>query len=239
MLGLYVTVPVACFRKGLAREYLETEALPPPATCYGFLLSLVGETDRNRHIWCRVTSVLIGVPEKSVVLRTVWKIKNRHLLMGQTPPPGAPKKVKSGGGNRMLDKQELLTGVKLVLWLDSIEEKGENPSLEQRVSEALVHPEQIDRFGGLSLGESTHLVDEVKRFDGDAECSGAIFLLADRGRITLPVWVDHIGSERTRYVTGELSLLPLLPPDRQRLPKIEPPEPIASPTSSRRRKSLP
>ena len=42
MLGVYVTVPVACFRKGLAREYLETEPLPPPATCYGFLLSLVG-----------------------------------------------------------------------------------------------------------------------------------------------------------------------------------------------------
>ena len=42
MLGIYVSVPVACFRKGLAREFLETEALPPPATCYGFLLSLVG-----------------------------------------------------------------------------------------------------------------------------------------------------------------------------------------------------
>jgi CRISPR-associated Cas5-like protein len=42
MLGLRVTVPIACFRKGMAREYLETEMLPPPATCYGFLLSLVG-----------------------------------------------------------------------------------------------------------------------------------------------------------------------------------------------------
>jgi CRISPR-associated protein Cas5t len=30
-------VPIACFRKGLAREYLETEPLPSPATCYGFL----------------------------------------------------------------------------------------------------------------------------------------------------------------------------------------------------------
>ena len=40
MLGVYVSVPIACFRKGLAREYLETEPLPPPATCYGFLLSL-------------------------------------------------------------------------------------------------------------------------------------------------------------------------------------------------------
>src|SRR2546428_10110636 len=164
MLGLYVTVPVTCFRKGLAREFLETEALPRPATCYGFLLSLVGEVDRNRHIGCRVTSVLIGQPERSVVLRTVWKIKNRHLLMGQTPPPGAPKKVRSGGGNRLLDRQELLTGVRLILWLDSSEETRESPFLEQRTREALAHPEHINRFGGLSFGESSHLVDEVKSF---------------------------------------------------------------------------
>src|SRR3989442_919922 len=135
MLGLYVSVPVACFRKGLAREYLETEALPPPATCYGFLLSLVGETDRTRHIGCRITSVLIEQPEKSSVLRTVWKIKNRNLYMGQTPPPGAPKKVKNAGGNRMLDRQELLTSVKLVLWIDSSEENGATPYLEQRTKE--------------------------------------------------------------------------------------------------------
>src|ERR671934_180874 len=79
MLGLYVTVPIACFRKGLAREYLETEPLPPPATCYGFLLSLVGETDRRRHVGCRVTPVLLGTPPTSVVLRTVWRVKKTPL----------------------------------------------------------------------------------------------------------------------------------------------------------------
>lgn len=225
MLGLYVSVPVTCFRKGLAREYLETEALAPPATCYGFLLSLVGEADRARHIGCRVTSCLIGQPEKSSVLRTVWKIKNRNLYMGQTPPPGAPKKVKNAGGNRMLDRQELLTGVKLILWLDSSEEGGGNSSLEQRTSDALTHSEQVERFGGLSFGESTHLVDEVKSFDGDASRIGETFLLAAQGRLTLPVWVDHVGSEGTRYVTGDLLPLPLVAPDPGGLPKIEPPEP--------------
>ena len=56
MLGIYVTVPIASFRKGFAQEYLETEQIPPPATCYGFLLSLVlqepvmsPETLRNTH----------------------------------------------------------------------------------------------------------------------------------------------------------------------------------------------
>ena len=30
MIGLYVTVPIACFRRGLAREYLENGAIAAP-----------------------------------------------------------------------------------------------------------------------------------------------------------------------------------------------------------------
>jgi CRISPR-associated protein Cas5t len=222
MLGLYVTVPVACFRKGLAREYLETEALPPPATCYGFLLSFVGETDRNRHIGCRVTAALLSQPEKSVVLRTIWRIKSRQLPMG-------------AGNNRIPAQQELLTGVQLVVWLDSSEEIGASPSLEQRVRDVLTRPEQVERFGGLSFGESTHLVDEVKPFAEDKRLSGTVFLLVDRGRVTLPVWVDHVGSEGTRFVTGDLSQVPMITPDVTVMPKIEPPERPTSPENSPRR----
>lgn len=65
MLGLRVIVPIACFRKGLAREYLETEQLPPPSTCYGFLLSLVGETRRPRHAGCRVAPCCSINPSKA------------------------------------------------------------------------------------------------------------------------------------------------------------------------------
>ena len=209
MLGLYVSVPIACFRKGFAREYLETEKLPPPATCYGFLLSLVGETDRSRHVGCRLTPVLIGEPQKSLVLRTVWRIKNAKLAMGD-------------GNNRMLAQQELLSGVRIIVWLDSSEEQRESPTLEERVVSVFQHPEQIERFGGLSLGESSHLIDEVKPFTGDSQTKGQVFLLADRGRLTLPVWVDHVGSAFTRYVTGDLVSSPLIAPDTTRLPKIEP-----------------
>jgi CRISPR-associated protein Cas5t len=191
MLGVYVTVPIACFRKGLAREYLETEPLPPPATCYGFLLSLVGETNRRRHLGVRVAPVLISKPEVSVVLRTIWRVK--------TTPLGS-------AGNTRPDYQQLLTGIELVIWLDSAEEAETN--LELRVREALVNPSSVSRFGGLSLGESTHLVDEVclvevvkAHLDG---LSGRAFVLADRGRLTLPIWVDHVGSADTVYVTGDL-----------------------------------
>lgn len=71
MLGVCVTVPVACFRNGLAREYRETEPLPPPATCYGFLLAQVGETNRRHHVGGRVAPVLMNTSPTRVVLRTV------------------------------------------------------------------------------------------------------------------------------------------------------------------------
>ena len=211
MLGIFVSVPIACFRSGLAREYLETEALPPPSTCYGFFLSLVGEPDRLRHIGCRIAPVVLGNPNRSTVLRTVWRIKTKQLGMGD-------------GNNRTPAQQELLTNVRLLLWLDSTDEREEGPFLEQRVENALTHPETLQRFGGLSLGESTHLVDEVNLLPGSEKEEGAIFLCADRGRLTLPVWVDHVGSKGTRYVTGDLLRTRLIPPDRTQLPLIEPPE---------------
>jgi CRISPR-associated protein Cas5t len=212
MLGVYVTVPVACFRKGLAREYLETEPLPPPATCYGFLLSLVGETSRRRHVGCRVTPALLNSPPTSVVLRTVWRVKKAPL--------GSP-------GNTRPDYQQLLTGVRLLVWLDSSGEKDSTHTLEARVAAALANPSGVSRFGGLGLGESTHLVDEVspwERVRGRLGAgTGRAFLTAPRGRLTLPVWVDHVGSAGTRHATGDLEEVPLSdPPAAERLPVISP-----------------
>ena len=209
MLGVFVSAPVVCFRKGFAREYLESEAIPPPATCYGFLLSLVGEMDRYRHIGCRVTPVLLGKSEKSTILRTVWRVKSKKYPIGV-------------GNNRTPAQQELFTGVQLVLWVDSSDENGKLPSLEKRTEISLTHPENIRRFGGLSLGESTHLVDVVKIFSESEEEKGSIFICKDRGRLTLPVWVDHVGSEGTQYISGDLEILPLIAPDKKHLPQINP-----------------
>lgn len=208
MLGIYVTVPVACFRKGLAREYLETEPIPPPATCYGFLLSLVGETDRRRHLGCRVTPMMIGKPPVSVVLRTVWRVKKMPL---------------GSSGNTRPDYQQLLTGVELVIWLDSSSEA--DAGLEQRVRKSLHEPAGVSRFGGLSLGESTHLVDEVSFLERVqpklTERKGNIFLLAPKGRYSMPVWVDHVGSAGTRYATGNLIECECLDtPDPGMMPQI-------------------
>ena len=208
MLGVYVTVPVACFRKGMAREYLETEALPPPSTCYGFLLSLVGESDRLAHLGSRVASVLLNNPPVSVVLRTVWRVKRMPL---------------GASGNTRPDYQQLLTDVRLVIWLDSSGESGDR--LEDRVRTALTNPARITRFGGLSLGESSHMIDEVCLIDHIRDrlpTRGRAFLVDSKGRLTLPVWVDHIGSAGTRYATGNLEDSLLVPPRITQMARISP-----------------
>lgn len=211
MLGLKVTVPVACFRKGFAREFWETEELPPPATCYGFLLSMVGERDRRRHIGVRICPALLSHPERSVVLRTLWRVKDRKIPLG-------------AGTNIRPDFQELLTNVRLAIWLDSTQEIGPDPSLEDRLNLALDHPERIDRFGGLSLGESTHMVDEVARLADSTPVSARAYLEdpAGRGRLSLPVWVDHVGSAGTHYASGNLEDIEVVVPPSDRMPKIEP-----------------
>jgi CRISPR-associated protein Cas5t len=214
MIGLYVSVPVACFRKGIAREYLETESLPPPATCYGFLLALVGECDRNRHIGCRVTAGLLGQPARSTVLRTMWRFKTATL---------------GAAGNTRPDYQQLLTGVELVLWLDSSDENSRgSPTLEERLQTGLANPQTIERFGGLSLGESTHLVDEVWILDAARQHRlndrvARLYVLDSNGRLTLPVWVDHVGGARTRFVIGTLQTQSASEsPAMDQLPRINP-----------------
>lgn len=210
MIGLYVSIPFACFRKGMAREYLETEPLPPPSTCYGFLLALVGEMDRRRHIGCRVTASLVGNSEISVVLRTVWRVKKTPL---------------GSSGNSRPDYQQLLSNVELVLWLDSTDESPKDGmTLEHRVQKCLENPAEIDRFGGLSIGESTHLVNDVlpvERAHFSTDRSGQIFVVDENGRLTLPVWVDHVGSAGTRYVTGNLQQCdPKAEPTIPQIPQI-------------------
>ena len=67
MLGVYVTVPIACFRKGLAQEYLETESLPAA----GHLLRLPVVAGSAKRIVAR-TLAAEWLRCCSVILRKVW-----------------------------------------------------------------------------------------------------------------------------------------------------------------------
>lgn len=195
-LALYVSVPVAAFREPYAREYLTTLACPPPATVYGMLLSIAGEQRRMTHAGAEVAVALLSAPARSTVIRTSWRLKSLGVPAGL-------------GANKRPDYQELLTDVRLAVWIRTSEaERAERPLVE-RVRAAVDGEESPERFGGLALGESTHLVDEVRRLRPGDPMEGRLLVRDPAGDLALPVWVDHVGSAGTRWgqyrlVTGRL-----------------------------------
>lgn len=190
---MYVSVPVAGFRVPHAREYFETLPVPPPSTLYGMLLSLVGEVDRARHEGAELAMALLSSPPVSVVLRTTWRIKDKKR------GPGL-------GNNRRPDFQELLTGLRLAVWLRPGAAERHVPTLYARVGEVLADPRASPRFGVLALGESTHLVDEL-RFLRPGDLSRARPLAADPdGDLSLTLWPNHVGSKGTVWGQYRLSV---------------------------------
>jgi len=193
--SLLVAVPICSFKKGHAREYLETEVVPPPSTVYGFLLSLVGEEDRHRYLGTRIAYALLSRPRVSVILRTVWRIKNKKLPLGI-------------GNNRRPDYQEILTQLQLGIWV-------ERCPLATKLENAALHPRSIERFGGLSFGESHDLVNDIQWFPEWGAYHGDWILGDPKGILTLPVWVDHIGSKGTVLRQFSLEAKPLLMPSSE------------------------
>jgi CRISPR-associated protein Cas5t len=206
VVSVYVSVPVTSFRLPHAREYLETSAAPPPSTVYGMLLSMVGEPNRLVHAGAELAIVLLSDPQRSTVLRTAWRVKSLK------EPPGL-------GGNKRPDFQELLTDVRLAVFVRRGAQESTAWSLADRVRGALNDPASIRRFGGLSLGESTHLVDEVRPIrSGDAE-RGRLLVSDPAGDLPLPLWPDHVGSAGTRW--GQFRIVDL-PADALQSPGLLP-----------------
>jgi CRISPR-associated protein Cas5t len=182
---LFVSAPVAAFRAPYAREYLETLPCPPPATVYGMLLSLVGEAGRQTHVGADVALAMMSEPAVSTVIRTSWRLKSGA-------PPGT-------GANKKPDYQELLTDVRLAVWVRPGAAEVAERSLAERVRAVVDREESPPRFGGLALGESTHLVDEVRRLRPEDGEDGRLLVADERGDLALPLWVDHVGSAGTRW----------------------------------------
>lgn len=193
---LYIDCPCTSFPRSFARDYKETYLYPPPSTIYGFLLSLVGEEDLTAHLGVKLAMGVIGnTPPISRIVR-----KQRHHKFGKTHmgtyPPSQFSKP---------NFQELLTDVKVVIKLDSSQESAKI-KLDERVAIALTSPEQITRFGGLSLGESWALINGIRlyrEFDGEID-----WLIKDcRGLISLPVWINRQNQRGSfqRFSLGEFS----------------------------------
>lgn len=188
--ALRVRVPLAALRVPAAREYRETFVVPPLATIYGMLLSYVGETQQNRHMHARAAVGMFGAPpQKSRWVRTLWRYKSPR-------DPGS-------GPNRRPDFQELCGPFDLALWVASSAAE-QKPSLAERLYEAVAHPDQIERFSGLCLGESSGLVDMFRfQRDGDPLADARIAVPCSMGPYIVPTWAGRRG-QRTRWARFRL-----------------------------------
>jgi CRISPR-associated protein Cas5t len=189
MLALKVEVPIACFRQSRAREYAQTYLVPPPSTVYGMLLSMVGEMDRSRHCGVRLAIAMLSQPATSTVIRTFRRFKKKDI---HDPTNARP------------DYQELLTDIQFVVFIDSQAEEAQL-TLSERIQMAFTHPQTIDRFGGLCLGESRDLVNSIRFLRESDRAASWQWLVQDRdGLLTLPYWVDHVGSRGTCWQRYQL-----------------------------------
>jgi CRISPR-associated protein Cas5t len=190
----YLDCPCTSFPRSFARDYKETYLYPPPSTVYGFLLSLVGETDLTAHLGVKIATGLIGeAPPISRIVRKQRHHKFSKQRLGTYPSSQFSKP----------NFQELLTDLKVAIALDSSAETAK-VTLADRVAIAVSTPEQITRFGGLSLGESWAMVNGIRPYRPE---DGAIrWLMTDnRGLIGLPVWIDRKTTQGTfqRFTLGK------------------------------------
>lgn len=192
---LLVEVPVCAFRPFTSREYQDTFPVPTPSTVYGMLLSLVGEPSspnadneqrhlaKEKHRGVEMALVVDAMPERSRVFR-----KLRRGDIDERPRP---------------DYQDVLTELRLRVWLRKGRDQGQ-PSLPERVHQAITKPETVTRFGGLSLGESSYLINSIRQVPGAAN-AGCLLKPDKKGFYNLPIWVDHRDSRQS--ITTRFSIV--------------------------------
>ncbi len=184
-IALKVEVPVACFRDSRAREYIATYSVPPPSTVYGMLLSTVGEENRFRHCGVKLAIAMRSETAKSRVIRKVRRFKVRDINSAKNSKP---------------DYQELLTGIKFVVWIDATADKS-SPNLAERLHQAMTDPSSVVRFGNICLGESRDLVNSIDILTEGSQQGSLKWLTQDEyGELTLPYWVDRILTDRTQWL---------------------------------------
>lgn len=187
--SLYVEVPFCAFRPYTSREYQDTFPVPPPSAVYGMLLSLVGvgREEKALHRGVEMALAVEALPEKAKVFR---KLRRGKKLEELRP-----------------DYQELLLDLHFWIWLRRGRDISPLP-LPDRVVQALSSPISITRSGGLSLGESSYLLDTITMKE-PSKGEGIFLQPSDQGFYGLPVWVDHHNASKTRLKRFALVSRPL------------------------------
>jgi CRISPR-associated protein Cas5t len=183
---LYLECPCTSFPRSFARDFKETYRYPPPSTVYGMLLSLVGEVNMMAHLGVKIAIGIIGEPPP--ISRIVRKQRHHKFSiknLGTYPSSQFSKP----------NHHELLTDLRFVVQLDSSEETA-TVKLADRIAIALSTPEQISRFGGLSIGESWAMLNGIRAYRED---DGVVRWLAQdkRGLIGLPIWINRETTQGT------------------------------------------
>jgi CRISPR-associated protein Cas5t len=142
------------------------------------LLSLVGVQREHKelHRGAAIALAVDKLPQQSTVLRKLRRGKS----LDDTRP----------------DYQDLLIDLKLWVWLGAGQESG-SPTLADKVERALSNPNSVTRFGGLSLGESSYLVNTIGQKEPPDQ--DGLFLQPDaKGFYSLPVWIDYRDAMNSR-----------------------------------------
>lgn len=182
---LRVEVPVCAFRPYASREYQDSYPVPTPSAVYGMLLSLLGEPPP-------------GMTDAAQRRERKERHRGVALALAVDRPPGRSKvfrKLRRGDLEDIRpDYQDLLLDLGLWVWLGRGKDAAE-PCMADRVRAALANPATITRSGGLSLGESSYLVDAVSVARPP---ESAVFVVPDlKGFYSLPTWVDHTDQAKT------------------------------------------
>jgi CRISPR-associated protein Cas5/DevS len=146
------------------------------------LLSLLGiaREDKARHRGAEMAVAVANVQERLHRSRVFRKLRRGKDLEDTRP-----------------DYQDLLLDLKLWVWLRRGTDQA-NPPLCDSIPAVLRDPRTIKRrSGGLSLGESSYLVDVIC-IDPEPQ-EPLVFLIPDeeRGFYSMPVWVDHLDRKNT------------------------------------------
>ena len=227
VLLLRVEAPICAFRPFASREYQDTYPVPTPASVYGMLLSYLGveRHEKHRHAGVRMALALEprganaqtvdeALPWRSSLLRKLRRVsqygynkldKNDAEMVGQFV-----------SNRRRPDYQDVLADVTLWIWLEPGNEAGD-PPLPMTLKRALDNPACVgNRHGGLSLGESSYLVNSINRLPYEQVRTSGQRLVRivpdDRGFYSLPIWTDHVG-DRTTYGRFGLEFGSVVEPD--------------------------
>ena len=157
MIQIYIEAPVASFPRRFAHDYKETYLYPPLTTVYGCILSLIGELDISVY---PMDSIDVGVINKYPAISSVC-VKQRNNAY---TPGGKHAKIRKKSYSPGVypasfyskpNIKEIVVGTKIVVQIN-------NEPLAARVLYSL--HSGCDRFGILSLGESSAMVNCIREY---------------------------------------------------------------------------